>query len=149
MFDTSLAAFTEGMAQLRRALADADPFAAAPEPAEFSTALRTIEASFMAAPEAERPSYLLRALDEAIGALEAAALLAEKLLGPAATSTGAENEEGERDALHTVYLRFRESLPAYQTLYHVRNALAERERIAAQALPDSERGTQGPDRGTA
>jgi hypothetical protein len=146
MFDTSLAAFTEGMIQLRRALADADPLASAPEPTEFTTALRAVEASFTAVPEAERPRYLLRALDEAIGALEAAALLAEELLGPPAASLG---EEGERDALRTTYLRFRESQPAYQALYHVRNALAERERIAARALPEAVNGTRDPGMGTA
>jgi hypothetical protein len=148
MFDTSLAAFTEGMVQLRRTLADADPFASAPQPDEFTTALRAVAASFTAAPEAERPRYLLRALDEAIGALEAAALLAEALLGLEAMSTGAENEQGERDALRTAYLRFRESLPAYQALYHVRNALAERERIEGQALPNDARGAQEPGQST-
>ena len=103
----------------------------------------------MAVPEAERPRYLLRALDEAIGAIEAAALLAQALLGPSAASTDEENEEDGRAALRTAYLRFHESQPAYQALYHMRNALALRERVEARALPDNERGTQEPGKGTA
>ena len=122
MTSSSLTTFTDGLVQLRRALADADPFVATAEPAAFSDALRSVAGAVASAPEPERARYLLRALDEAIAAIEVAAQLADELHEEIEAS---ETREAEPDALHMAYTRFAESQPCYQALYHYRNAVAE------------------------
>src|SRR5262245_25111223 len=64
------------LAALYTALADADPVAAKPV-ASAAGAAEQVARSFAAAPTAEKARYLLRALDDAIAALEVAARLAD------------------------------------------------------------------------
>ncbi len=116
--------FTESLAQLRRALADADPLAAA-DSAPFEAAAATVAAAFTAAPEGERPPLLLRALDEAIAAIEIAARLADELHGPTPRP----------EALVLAYREFTASQTAYAPLYAYRNTLAGQLRVEAQPTP--------------
>ncbi|HST87283.1 MAG TPA: hypothetical protein VLJ14_02805, partial [Ktedonobacterales bacterium] len=120
----SPATFTESLAQLRRALADADPLAAA-DSAPFEAAAATVAAAFTAAPEGERPPLLLRALDEAIAAIEIAARLADELHGPTPRP----------EALVLAYREFTASQTAYAPLYAYRNTLAGQLRVEAQPTP--------------
>lgn len=129
----SPATFTKSLAQLRRALADADPLAAA-DSAPFEAAAATVAAAFTAAPEGERLPLLLRALDEAIAAIEIASWLADELHGPAprpeAFAAGRQPE-----ALALAYREFTASQTAYAPLYAYRNTLAGQLRVEAQPTP--------------
>lgn len=125
----SRAAFTESLAQLRRALADADPLAAA-ESTPFAAA-ETVAAAFTAAPEGERSRLLLRALDEAVAAIEIAARLADELHGPTLRPE-AFAEGRQPEALVLAYHEFAQSQTAYAPLYAYRNALAGRLEVEAQ-----------------
>ena len=123
----SPATFTESLAQLRRALAGADPLAATTASAPFAAA-EAVAMAFTAAPEGERPRLLLRALDEAIAAVEIAARLADDLHGP--TLRLEAFEEGQRpEALTLAYREFAQSQTAYAPLYAYRNMLAGRLRL--------------------
>ncbi len=138
MSTASLTSFSDGLAQLRRALADADPFAAHDEPAAFAEALRHVTDTVAEASPTEQSRYLLRALDDAIAALEVAARLADGLHGAlpaAAPGDGAAPSAAE--ALFMAYTRFTESQPNYQALYHYRNAVADQLRAVAPPAPDA------------
>jgi acyl-coenzyme A thioesterase PaaI-like protein len=129
----SPATFTESLAQLRRALADADPQAAG-ESAPFEAAAEAVAAAFTAAPEGERPRLLLRALDEAIAAVEIAARLADELHGPALRPEAFE-EGRQPEALTLAYREFVQSQTVYAPLYAYRNTLAGQMRTEAQPAP--------------
>jgi acyl-coenzyme A thioesterase PaaI-like protein len=136
MQPVSPAAFMESLAQLRRALADADPLTAG-ESAPFEAA-ETVAAAFTAAPEGERPRLLLHALDEAIAAVEIAARLADELHGPELRPELRPEafEEGRQPkALTLAYREFTASQTAYAPLYAYRNTLAGQLRVAAQPTP--------------
>ncbi|MGH2516134.1 MAG: hypothetical protein ACRDHP_10815 [Ktedonobacterales bacterium] len=129
-----VAAFTEQMAQLRQAIADADPLAAGAEALPFAQA---VAGTFARAPETERLRYLLRALDDAIAAQEIAARLADELHGAGIIEVARAPQEGEADPLRAAYQAYAESQPAYATLYQYRNALALRLRVEARPIPDA------------
>lgn len=132
----------ETLLQLRQSLAGADPLAAPPH-AQFAAQVQTLADTFDDASHTERQALVLRALDEAIAAIELAARLADALHStPESTyddstaqnaldTAHADNQvqqtsEMPRDALFLAYRAFTESQPTYQELYHYRNALAER-----------------------
>ncbi len=120
------ATFAGGLIQLRRALAGADPFAVQDEPAAFSEALRQVTGALAEAPAVERSRYLLRALDDAIAAVEVASRLADEL--QASLSASAQTDaatQSPADALRIAYTRFAEAQPHFQALYHYRNAVAD------------------------
>lgn len=138
--------FGERLALLRLALGEGDPLAA-PEPlaptgeTEAARAADALAAAFHAAPAARRAAYLLRALDDAIVALDLSAQLADEFsltpgqpLIPQPTQNPAELDEPD-DPLFDAYLAFAASQPTWQALYQYRNALAERLRLAARELP--------------
>lgn len=142
MQNVSLTAFSNSMALLRQALADADPLAASAQDGPITATASEVAAAFDAAPERERTRFLLRALDDAIAAIEISALLAEQFnsaqpeLHPTAPyDSAAEQSASQENALLTAYLAFAESQPAYQALYHYRNALAARLRLDARLIP--------------
>lgn len=135
----SPATFTESLAQLRRALADADPLAAA-DSTPFDAA-ETVAAAFTAAPEGERPRLLLRALDEAIAAVEIAARLADELHGPELRPEAFE-EGRQPEALTLAYREFTSSQTAYAPLYAYRNTLAGRLGVESEPTPHVERGPE-------
>lgn len=141
MQSDSPATFTESLAQLRRALADADPLVAG-ESAPFEAAA-TVAAAFAAAPEGERPRLLLRALDEAIAAIEIAARLADELHGPALRPEAFE-EGRQPEALTLAYREFTTSQTAYAPLYAYRNTLAGQLRVEAQPAPHEPRAQTEP-----
>jgi len=157
------------LSYLRRSLSDADPLAAPlaeisqlgdAATARDADALATI---FRAAPPDTRATYLLRALDDAIVALDLSAQLADEwMLTPGAPlapqprdATGAPDQpaasaqattRGEpahpaapaaapQDPLYDAYRAFAASQPALQALYHYRNALATRLRLAPREVP--------------
>ncbi len=128
-----LATFTDSLVQLRQALADADPLAAAPEAAPVSATAETLAATFASASAGERPRLLLRALDDAIAAVEIATRLADNLHGADEPSAGA--DEGADGSLRAAYQAFTESQPAYAALYHYRNALATTLRLTMRPQP--------------
>jgi hypothetical protein len=107
--------FSEQLAALYTALADADPVAARPA----VTAADQVGEAFAKASGAEKGRYLLRALDEAIAALEVAARLADEYHG---TTSGATPPD-TADPFYSLYTDFTASQPALMTLYHYRNAL--------------------------
>ncbi len=132
----------ETIVQLRQSLADADPLAT-PTHAAFIAQVQSLADTFDDASQAQRQALVLRALDEAIAAIELAARLADALHSAhdntcdnAATQqsldaahAGDQSEQtsnAAHDALFTAYRAFTESQPTYQELYHYRNALAER-----------------------
>jgi hypothetical protein len=136
MSTAALASFSDGLAHLRRTLADADPFAAHDEPAAFAEALRRVTGAVAeAAPAGEQSRYLLRALDDAVAALEVAARLADELYGalPVAVAPGDGATPSAAEALRMAYTRFVESQPLYQALYHYRNAVADQLRAASSS----------------
>jgi hypothetical protein len=112
--------FGEQLAALYAALADADPAAAGPA-ASTASAAGGVAAAFADACGAEKERYLLRALDDAIAALEVAARLADEYHG-----TTRETPPDPADPLYSLYAEFAASQPALQALYHYRNALAAR-----------------------
>ncbi|HEX8035147.1 MAG TPA: hypothetical protein VF510_14935 [Ktedonobacterales bacterium] len=128
-------ALPEILLQLRQSMAGADSFAISTH--EPSAAL---QATLDSLPEAQRDALLLHALDEAIGAIELAARLADALNSPATEAsdfplapqplhvpeTGNQTGNLTEDPLFAAYRAFTESQPMYQDLYHYRNALAER-----------------------
>src|SRR5690348_3124021 len=136
----SPATFTESLAQLRRALADADTLAAG-ESVPFEAAAETVAAAFTAAPEGERPRLLLRALDEAIAAVEIAARLADELHGPELRPEAFE-EGRQPEALTLAYREFTSSQTAYAPLYAYRNTLAGRLGVESEPTPHVERGPE-------
>ena len=138
-----IAAFTEQMAQLRQAIADADPLAAG---ANALPAAQAVAGSFAGAPEAERAGLLLRALDDAIAAQEVAARLADELHRAGLTEPIRAPAEGEADLLplRAAYQAYVESQPSYQALYQYRNALALRLRLEAQPMPERVGGATSP-----
>ena len=140
MSTAALGGFSAGLVELRRALADADPFAAHDEPAAFTEALHRVTSSVAEAPMAERSRYLLRALDDAIAAIEVASRLADELHGglpvvspSVAPVDGAAPSAAE--ALYMAYTRFNESQPNYQALYHYRNVVADQVRAETPPTP--------------
>ncbi len=137
---TAEVALTTTLAQLYAALADADPLAPAPLP--VAAGAHDLAAAFAAAGEQERPRVLLRALDEAIAALEVAAALAEAQARPAAPP--AASAEAADDPLAAAYAAFAASQPAYQALYHYRNALAARVRLEARQPPPAVAAPEAP-----
>lgn len=141
--------FHEALLQLRQSLASADPLATtARDP--FLAQAQALADTFDTASDTERHALLLRALDEAIAAIELAARLADAANSThsdphatpatqqtlAVTETGNQSEQtsdATQDPLFAAYRAFKESQPMYQELYHYRNALAERLRVAADA----------------
>ncbi len=132
----------ETLVQLRQSLAGADPLAT-PTHAAFTAQVQSLAGAFEDAPHAKRQVLVLRALDEAIAAIELAARLADALHSAHdatcgtptpqqsldAVQTGDQDQQtpnAPQDALFTAYRAFTESQPTYQELYHYRNALAER-----------------------
>ncbi len=132
----------ETIVQLRQSLAGADPLAT-PTHTVFTAQVQSLADTFEDAPQAERQALVLRALDEAIAAIELAARLADALNSAHddtcgnstpqqsldAAQTGDQDQQTPnpaQDALFTAYRAFTESQPTYQELYHYRNALAER-----------------------
>ncbi len=113
--------FGEQLASLYVALADADPVAAKPAAAAASAA-DTVATAFTSASRAEKGRYLLRALDDAIAALEVAARLADEYHGTASGTTPPDTA----DPLYSLYDDFTASQPGLLTLYHYRNALVAR-----------------------
>ncbi len=125
--------FGEQLAALYTALADADPFATKPA-ASAASAAGEVAAAFADAQGEQKGAYLLRALDDAIAALEVAARLADEYHGTARGATPPDTA----DPLYSLYAEFAESQPALQALYHYRNALVARLRGATlQAAPDA------------
>lgn len=142
----------ETLVQLRQSLAGADPLAA-PTHAAFTAQVQSLTDTFEDAPQAERQALVLRALDEAIAAIELAARLADALNSAHdntcdnsatqqsldATHAGDQSQQTSnvaQDALFTAYRAFTESQPTYQELYHYRNALAERLRTTCDVTDD-------------
>ncbi len=123
-------AFGERLAFLRQSLSEADPLAVAtPDMAHDADALA---AAFHAATPDARAAYLLRALDDAIVALDLSAQLADEFtLTPGVPPT----HQAADDTLYEAYRAFAASQPALQALYHYRNALAARLRLAPRDLP--------------
>jgi hypothetical protein len=132
MSTMSLSRFADSLAALRQALADADPLAASPLAVLFSTTAETVASAFASAPEANRRRFLLRALDDAIAAIEVAARLADELHG---TEGGRGGAEGEENALQQAYRDFARSQTTYQALYQYRNVLAAQLRLEARPIP--------------
>jgi hypothetical protein len=126
--------FTESLLQLRQALAGADPLAESAGPSDFAAAADRVAGAFAAAPAPARLRYLLRALDDAVAAVEVAARLADDLY---TVNAGGDpvSTDAEIDGLRYAYSRFAESQPAYQALYHLRNAVAERLRLEQRPVP--------------
>jgi hypothetical protein len=134
MSNVSLTTFSDSLAQLRQALADADLLAASPQTALFSTTAETVAAAFAAAPDEARLRFLLRALDDAIAASEVAARLADELHGPAERGPALDGEAG---ALQEAYRAFAESQTTYQALYLYRNVLARQVGLEARPIPEA------------
>src|SRR5215831_18906007 len=134
MSNVSLTTFSDSLVQLRQALADADPLAALPQAVLFSTTAETVAAAFAAAPNEVRQRFLLRALDDAIAAIEVAARLADELHGPAERGPALEGEAG---ALQEAYHAFAESQTTYQPLYLYRNLLARPVGLEARPIPEA------------
>jgi hypothetical protein len=130
--------FAESLAHLRQALADADPLTLAVDGAVTDNAERAA-ALFTGASEDERARLLLRALDDAIAAVEIASHLADELHARrhdfGVESGGSERATDDRASLYTAYLAFAESQPQYQALYHYRNVLAAQLNELAHAAP--------------
>ncbi|HEV8191310.1 MAG TPA: hypothetical protein VGP82_07470 [Ktedonobacterales bacterium] len=123
--------FGEQLAALYTALADADAVAAKPA---ASGAAAAVAAAVAAARGAEKGRYLLRALDDAIAALEVAALLADEYQGTVSGTTPPDTS----NPLYSLYADFAASQPGLVTLYHYRNALvAHLSGEAPQAQPAS------------
>lgn len=103
-----------------------------------------VEAAFAAADAAGRGRSVLRALDEAIAALEVAQRLADAYHGVSAggaqPTPPALRGAADDDALGETYRAFAASQPAYQDLYHYRNALAAWLRTANTATSASGEG---------
>src|SRR5579885_929503 len=93
--------FGEQLAALYTALADADPVAARPT-ATAATAAEKVATAFTDAQGAEKGRYLLRALDDAIAALEVAARLADEYHGTASGTTPPDTA----DPLYSLYADF-------------------------------------------
>ncbi len=142
MGNVSLTTFTDSLAQLRQALADADPLAASPQAVLFSATAEKVASAFASAPEASRQRFLLRALDDAIAAIEVAARLADELHGLAEPGPAL---EGEPDALQRAYRAFTESQTTYQALYQYRNVLAAALRLESRQVPDAVSGMPSED----
>jgi len=119
MTDQEVETFSANLYRLRQSIAGADPLAPVDD-AAFAEAAG-VERHFAQAEPAVRGRLLLRALDDAISAFEVAAQLAEREHG-AAESANARGDLPE--ALRDAYLAFRDGQPAFQSLYHYRNALA-------------------------
>lgn len=152
MRNVKLETFTDSLTQLRQALADADPLAAPPNP-PFTATADAVAAAFASAGARDRARFLLRALDDAIAAVEVAARLSDELHG---AGNGSQSEEPATDSgddpLQSAYRAFAESQPAYQALYHYRNALAAALRVHTRPMPDAVRGvadTQAAEASTA
>jgi hypothetical protein len=130
--------FVESLAHLRQALADADPLTAALDSAVMENAERA-SALFTGASEDERTRLLLRALDDAIAAVEIASHLADELHARrhdfGVESGESERATDDRASLYTAYLAFAESQPRYQALYHYRNVLAAQLNEQTHATP--------------
>ena len=130
--------FAESLAHLRQALADADPLTAPVDSAVIENAERAA-ALFAGASENEQARLLLRALDNAIAAVEITSHLADELHARrhdvGAESTGPGQAADERNSLYTAYLDFAESQTQYQALYHYRNVLAAQLSEQAHAAP--------------
>lgn len=130
--------FAESLAHLRQSLADADPLTATVDSAVMENAERAA-ALFSSASEDERTRLLLRALDDAIAAVEIASHLADELHARrhdfGVESVGSERATGDRASLYTAYLAFVESQPQYQALYHYRNVLAAQLNEHVHAAP--------------
>ena len=127
MDTVSLATFTDSLVQLRLALADADPLTITDEPLAAP-----VVGAFRSARPATRGRYVLRALDEAIAALEVASHLADAL-----HQSGGQPQDSAPDPVAQAYRAFTESQPAWQELYHYRNVLAHSLRLAARTVPDA------------
>jgi hypothetical protein len=127
-------AFATSLTQLYYALADADTLVT-PIPPVVAQG-EALQARFLAFSGDERAHFLLRALDEAIAAIEVAAGLAETYHGAAAPAS--QGGEGvAEDPLASSYAAFVASQPFYQSLYHYRNALAALLRQPERKLPDA------------
>jgi len=116
-----LSNFGEQLASLYTALADADHVATKPAATAASTA-EDVAVAFTGAHGAEKGRYLLRALDDAIAALEVAARLADEYHGTASGTTPPDTS----DPLYSLYADFTDSQTKLLTLYHYRNALLAR-----------------------
>jgi hypothetical protein len=133
MDSTAESALTTTLGQLYAALADADPLAAPPWP--VTSGVRAVVDAFQTAESEQQARMLLRALDEAIAALEVAAALAEAhARRSAAPEVAAGGEDGP---LAATYAAFAASQSTYQALYHYRNALAAHLRLERRPLPEA------------
>src|SRR5215470_11774625 len=101
--------FGERLAALYTALSEADPFAAGPSTAAAGAA-EQVASAFAGAQGAQKASYLLRALDDAIVALEVAARLADEYHGTASGTTPPDTS----DPLYGLYDAFAKSQPGLQ-----------------------------------
>lgn len=130
--------FAESLAHLRQALMDADPLTVAVDAGVMENAEHAA-ALFAGASEDQRARLLLRALDDAIAAVEIASHLADELHARrhdfGAESKASEQPTDARDSLYTAYLTFAESQTQYQALYHYRNALAAQLNEQAHGAP--------------
>lgn len=140
MQHTTYTDFAENLSHLRQALVDADPLTLAPE-SPVETHAERVEGLFSRASEDERSRMLLRALDDAIAAIEIAAQLTDELHARrrdfGAESEAPERMDDERGRLRAAYLAFMESQTQYQALYQYRNVLAAQ--LREQTLPAPER----------
>lgn len=137
MRSVKLETFTDSLSQLRQTLADADPLAA-PSTALFAASAEAIAGVFVHASDRDRARFLLRALDDAIAALEVAARLADDVHGPGNGPQANEppTDTGD-DPLLGAYRAFVESQPACAPLYLYRNVLAASLRAGARTVPDA------------
>lgn len=136
---TTFTDFAESLSHLREALVDADSLTLAPA-GSVETRAERVEGLFSEASDEERSRLLLRALDDAIAAIEIAAQLTDELharrhdLG--AESDAPEQLDDERARLRGAYLAFMESQTQYQALYQYRNVLAAQLREQTRAVPE-------------
>ena len=126
MKQVSLAAFSDSLAELRREIAGAD--AAAEQSSVVDASATAVRIAFASATPRNQLRYLLRALDDAISALEIAGHLGEALHGVPAAADSAS------DPLVDAYREFAESQEQLAVLYRYRNAVsASLRRVPARA----------------
>lgn len=122
MTDTA-GTFDPGLLGLYELLANADPLAAAREAGAASGAGGLLTA-FGQAQREQRGRWLLRALDEAIAALEVAAQLADDYAGVPTYGPLSAPPPNDTTPLGEAYSAFVAAQPEFQSLYLYRNVLA-------------------------
>ena len=116
MKQVSLASFSDSLAELRREIAGAD--AAAEHTSVIDASATAVRIAFASATPRNQLRYLLRALDDAISALEIAGHLGDAIHGVPAAS------ESASDPLVDTYREFAESHEQLAALYRYRNAVS-------------------------